>query len=211
MVQIERWLDRESYLLADAAGWQQRLPGLLYQQLVNHAVEEGRVFPTGEAPAQWLEQMKPAGAEDQALLRMFAGHSGYVRSVAFSPDGSFVLTGSGDGTARLWETASGQPLATYQGHSGYVRSVAFSPDGSFVLTGSGDGTARLWETASGQPLATYQGHSSFVNSVAFSPDGSFVLTGSADGTARLWEDRLRPATGDLSGAYRLGGQCGLLP
>ena len=187
LVRIERWLDRESYLLADEVGWRKRLPGLLYQQLANHAVEEGRALPTGEAPAKWIEQMKRVGAEDQALLRIFSGHVGPVNNVAFSPDGRTVLTGSDDKTAQLWETQTGQPLATYQGHSGSVRSVAFSPDGHFVLTGSDDGTARLWETQTGQPLAIYQGHSGSVRSVAFSSDGRSVLTGSDDGTARLWE------------------------
>ena len=187
LVRIEHWLDRESYLLADEAGWHQRLPGLLYQQLANHAVEEGVVLPTGEAPAQWLQQMKRVGAEDQALLRIFAGHTSSVESVAFSPDGKYVLTGSGDNTARLWETSSGKPLVTYQGHTRQVYSVAFSPKGRYVLTGSDDRTARLWETSSGKPLVTYQGHTRQVYSVAFSPKGRLVLTGSGDGTARLWE------------------------
>src|SRR6266849_8896566 len=187
LARIQRWLDRESYLLAGEAGWGQRLPGLLYQQLSNHAVEEGVVLPSGEAPAQWIEPMKRVGAEDQALLRIFAGHTGSVSSVAFSPDGHLVLTGSVDGTARLWESQTGQPLATYQGHTDWVSSVAFSPDGHLVLTGSGDRTARLWESQTGQPLATYQGHTDWVSSVAFSPDGHLVLTGSGDRTARLWE------------------------
>ena len=183
---IERWLDRESYLLADEAGWCQRLPGLLYQQLMNLAIEERVVLPTGEAPAQWIEQMKRVGVVDQALRRIFACHSG-VFSVAFSPDGHFVLTGLSDGTARLWETHSGKPLVTYEGHSGYVNSVAFSPDGRFVLTASYDGIGRLWETHSGKLLVTYEGHSGGVRSVAFSPDGRYVLTGSYDRPARLWE------------------------
>ena len=108
-------------------------------------------------------------------------------SVAFSPDGHFVLTGSYDRPARLWETHSGKLLAIYQGHSGGVRSVAFSPDGRYVLTGSYDRTARLWETHSGKLLATYQAHSSWVNSVAFSPNGRLFVSCDRGRHTFLWQ------------------------
>jgi WD40 repeat protein len=107
--------------------------------------------------------------------------------VAFSPDGKLVLTGSTDNTARLWEAATGKPVATLSGHTGSVFAAAFSPDGKLVLTGSDDNTARLWEAATGKPVATLSGHTGSVRAVAFSPDGKLVLTGSEDKTARLWE------------------------
>ena len=88
--------------------------------------------------------------------------------MAFSPDGRQVLTGSSDNTARLWEAATGKPLATLSGHAGPVRAVAFSPDGRQMLTGSFDSTARLWEAATGKPLATLSGHAGPVGAVAFS-------------------------------------------
>jgi WD40 repeat protein len=68
-----------------------------------------------------------------------------VYSVAFSPDGARVLTGSSDHPARLWDAATGQEIRAFKAHEGVVFSVAFSPDGARVLTGSADKTARLWD------------------------------------------------------------------
>ena len=112
---------------------------------------------------------------------------GQVFSVAFSPDGRFVLIGSQDLTARLWDVATGKQIRFFEGHTDWINSVTFSPDGRFVLTGSWDKTARLWNATTGEPIRSFAGHTDGVNSVAFSPDGRFVLTGSKDKTARLWD------------------------
>jgi WD40 repeat protein len=109
-----------------------------------------------------------------------------VFSAVFSPDGRYMLTGSWDRTARLWDTTSGKEIQRFVGHSKEVVSVAFSPDGRFVLTGSWDRTARLWDTATGKEVRRFAGHGFPVTTVAFSADGRFVLTGSWDGT-RLWD------------------------
>jgi WD40 repeat protein len=115
------------------------------------------------------------------------GHSDVVNSVAFSPDGQRIVTGSNDKTAKVWDEATGTELHTLTGHNDLVVSVAFSPDGQRIVTGSVDRTARVWDAVSGRELLTLKGHSDVVNSVAFSPDGQRIATGSADKTARMWD------------------------
>lgn len=110
-------------------------------------------------------------------------HGSDVYSVAFSPDGLQILTGSADNTAVLRDALTGQTLQTWK-HEGWVNSLAFSPDGQQILTGSGDHTAVLRDAQTGKTLQTWK-HKDTVLSVAFSPDGRQVLTGSADKTAVL--------------------------
>ena len=90
-------------------------------------------------------------------MRTFSGHTGPVRSVAFSPDGKYVVTGSWDTTAKLWDTATGAMLRTFSGHTQQVISASFSPDGKYVLTRSYDCTARLWDAATGAEVRTIRG------------------------------------------------------
>jgi WD40 repeat protein len=113
-----------------------------------------------------------------------------VLSVAFSPDGSRVVTASADHTARVWDAATGKPLASALVHQGWVSSAAFSPDGSRVVTASDDQTARVWDAATGKPLTLALAHQGLVNSAVFSPDGTRVVTTSTDHTARVWSTRL---------------------
>ena len=136
--------------------------------------------------------------------RRFEGHTSFVVSVAFSPDGRHVLSGSGgdyqdgqwlrssDNAIRLWDVETEELVRQFTGHTHMVSGVAFSPDGRHVLSGSQDKTIRLWDVETGRELRRFGGwfsgkHTYGVTSVAFSADGNQAASGSEDQSLRLWD------------------------
>ncbi|MBI2445794.1 caspase family protein [Candidatus Micrarchaeota archaeon] len=119
-------------------------------------------------------------------IRTLKGHSDRVSSVAVSPDGLTVLTGSWDRTAKLWEIATGKELRVFKGHSGGVSSAMFSPDGRSILTGGQDLKVKLWDIATGRELRTFEARSKWISSVAFNPAGDLALAAGGE-SAQLWD------------------------
>ena len=120
---------------------------------------------------------------DNDLLR----YRGQVNSVAFSPDGTRLVTAAADKTARIWDVRTGAALLTLLGHDAEITSVGFSRDGGHLVTASQDKTVRVWDATTGALLTVLRSHDDAVNAASFSPDDKFIVTASADKTARVWD------------------------
>ncbi|KAG9089912.1 hypothetical protein FRC06_001307, partial [Ceratobasidium sp. 370] len=129
----------------------------------------------------YVDTSQPAGQ----LLNV---HADWVRSVAYSPDGAYIGSGSEDKTARIWDARTGQPMGQpLNGNPDWVRSVAYSPDGAHIASGCDDNTVRIWDAHTGHPVGQpLKGHAGYVWSVAYSPDGAYIASGSGDRTVRIW-------------------------
>ena len=161
---------------------------LAQQAWEQNNVERLRVLldQTAAYPArgfEWYYWQRQAHLE----LKTLRGHTACVSAVAFAPDGSRIVTGSYDRTAKVWQAATGRELLTLSGHTSYIRTVAFSPDGLRIVTGSDDKTAKVWDADSGKELFTLDRHSNLVYAVAFSPSGRQIATAGEDGTAKIWD------------------------
>lgn len=119
-------------------------------------------------------------------FKSLQGHTSWVRSVSFSPDGRTLASSSFDLSIRLWNMQNGQCFQILQGHTSGIRSVSFSPNGQTLASGGFDLSIRLWNVANGQCIQILQGHISWVFDVSFSPDGEIIASGGDDNTIRLW-------------------------
>jgi DNA-binding beta-propeller fold protein YncE len=127
-----------------------------------------------------------AGQTRVGEIWRFEGHTDEVYSVAFYPNGRYVLSGSMDHTIRLWDIESGREVRCFRGHTQGVESVVFSSDGYRALSGSCDDTVRLWDIETERELRRIIVPSG-ARSIAISPNGHRVLSGGFDGTVRLWD------------------------
>lgn len=133
------------------------------------------------------------------IVKDLTNHKSSVNSVAFSPDGYMIASGSSDNTVKLWDADSGDRIKAIMRHPFPIICVAFSHDSNILGAGSEAGTITLWDVNYKERIKTLKGHEDSVWSIRFSPDGSLLVSGSADNTIRLWDMSSGKETGKLTG------------
>jgi WD40 repeat protein len=145
----------------------------------NHILESEPVLKVHPREAFW-----------SMCLMVFEGHRYPITSLAFSPDEKKIVSGSSDGTIRIWDVISGSTIGLPMGIAGIrdgINSVAWSPDGKMIAAGYDGAVVRLWSADSGNMVcAPLEGHSDFVTTVVFSSNGSKIASASLDETIRIW-------------------------
>ncbi|HEY7604008.1 MAG TPA: BTAD domain-containing putative transcriptional regulator [Gaiellaceae bacterium] len=156
------------------------------------------------------------------VISTLSSRHGVVQSVEFDDRDKLIATGNGDGTAVVWDVATGRALHTFAAHNGPVESVAFSPGDALLATAGDDTSAKLWDLRSGRRLLTLRGHTAALTDLDFSPDGKRLATASRDGTVRVYvlpadelmavaRSRLTRGWTDAECRQYLGGSCPARP
>jgi WD40 repeat protein len=141
-----------------------------------------------------------------ALIRTLQGHTGGISGCAVSPDGTWIVSASGDGTLKVWDAHTGEVRLTLEGHTEQVSGCAVSPDGTWIVSASLDHVLKVWDARTGEVRLTLQGHTKWVTGCAVSPDGTWIVSASGDGTLKMWDAHtgevrhtLQGHTGGISG------------
>jgi len=142
-----------------------RFAGVGYYSAVGHIWEAGGGGPLGE----------------------IGGHNTRLRSVAWSPDGRWIVSGDGDGVVVLHDANSGETIFTLNAVTDAAEAVAISPDGNQLAVGSGRGVIALYDTATQMLTASWGVHSGQVTSLTYSPDGSLLISAGLDEAIRFWD------------------------
>lgn len=172
-------VDQVSFVLKENP--EQTFPQI-YNRLQLQAEQEKKLkkkleLERSQCKRPWFRFLSRPVLQPSALIRTFAGHTGDILSVAFFPDGKRIVSGSWDKTLKLWDTETGEELATLKGHTGEVNACAFSPDGKKIISGSPDKTPKLWSVEEKKEIATINGFTDVVVSCAFSLDGTQIYLG----------------------------------
>ncbi|CAE7119112.1 unnamed protein product [Rhizoctonia solani] len=152
-------------------------------------IASGSGGPYSRSPAPVVQVWNVQTRE--AASGPFMGHTNWVQSVSFSPNGTWLVSGSGDNTVRIWDVERGTTIVgPLEEHTEWVRSAVFSPDGARIVSCSDDASIRFWDARSGRMAGNpYRGHIGRVHSAVFSPCGTYIASGGYDTTVCLWDIR----------------------
>lgn len=126
------------------------------------------------------------GSCEQSILTL-RGHQQWVSSIAYSSDGTRIVSGSGDDTVKVWDALTGKELLSWRTGGKGVTALALSADGKQIVTGHWNHSLQIWDALTGQKLSTLRGHAENITSVAISPDGKRIVSGSGDDTLKIWD------------------------
>lgn len=140
------------------------------------------------ASAQAPATAAPAPAKPELIVQ--TGHFGDVVVVKYSPNGSFIASGSEDNTVKLWDVTTGKVVRTLVAHRGYITALDFSASGDMLVTAAKDNTIRIWDVRKGTEVRSLPGHSFYASAVAFSPTNNIIASCSIDKTVKLWDIRI---------------------
>ena len=187
-----RLVRREAHHLRE--GGPERPPNAFAQQVHFRAVTLGEAALARNVENQVAERAKPGLLlrwrtinESPALVRLLTGHQSHVNSVAVSPDGRYIVSGSWDRTVAVWDLDSGSLIHQLSGHRDRVWSVVVSPDGRHIVSGSLDGTVAVWDLESGALIRQLDSRKAGVWAVAVTPDSRRIVSGSGNNILRVWD------------------------
>lgn len=161
-------------------------------EVLNLPEQQGAVSAVAYHPKEakiasiaWNQPVKIRNAADGKENQSFRGNQ--FMGLAFSPDGTKLVTGAFAGSVQVWDVRSGKELHILGMHANPIPSVAFSPDGKYLVSASWDNTLKLWDAEAGKEIRTFRGHEDAVLCARFSPDGSRIVSGSADQFVKVWD------------------------
>lgn len=166
-----------------------------YSQIMALSSDGGRMVIVSESDA--LELWNRILGNMRAQLEEKVPEGGVV--TAFSPSGRRIVTGNPDGSVRIWDGRSGQPLVALRGHRGRVLAAAWSPDSGSIITAGADQTARIWRSRADRPPLPIEGHRNEVAALSFSRDGKRLVSASRDGTVYTWDTASGDRTAEFAG------------
>ncbi len=174
---VKEWLKIENHVLDFPTPSEEVFGGRFSSDGKKIATNGSRTAALWEYTATEIPQVRK-------IARLMEHDRGVI-CMSFSPDDSFVATGSYDDTGKIWDT-TGVLITTLSGHTSQVGGIEWSPDGQQLVTASHDNTAKVWNTK-GRLLFTLSDHKRPVLCAKFSPNGKYIITGSADATVKVWD------------------------